>query len=329
LTSSVTWSSSDTTIATINTTGLATGVKAGGPVTIMAASGAISGTAPLTVTAGAPATITLAAGSGQSVPIDTALGTSLQVVVKDNTSTPVANVTVTFTAPSSGAGGTFPGALTSAQASTDANGVATAPTFTANGTAGAYHVTAIAGTIARPASFSLTNVDFTVVQDAATTGTIQITAGTPANIKLDVNSIPTGAPLPATVTFACGTSLPTGTSCAFNPATLAAGSPSGSSSTLTFHSTNDSGVMGWVPSMGGRGPQSQYPLRLMVTAFLTMLGIFAAGRKRLIASRRGLAYLSLLLLVVAAVNEAGRKADEAMKSSLQGVLGGLNLPGIG
>jgi DNA-binding YbaB/EbfC family protein len=34
-------------------------------------------------------------------------------------------------------------------------------------------------------------------------------------------------------------------------------------------------------------------------------------------------------LVVAAINEAGRKADEAMQSSLQGMLGGLNLPGLG
>ena len=34
-------------------------------------------------------------------------------------------------------------------------------------------------------------------------------------------------------------------------------------------------------------------------------------------------------LVVAAVNEAGRKADEAMQSSLQGMLGGFKLPGIG
>lgn len=31
-------------------------------------------------------------------------------------------------------------------------------------------------------------------------------------------------------------------------------------------------------------------------------------------------------LVVAAVNEAGRKADEAIQSSVQGVLGGLKLP---
>ena len=34
-------------------------------------------------------------------------------------------------------------------------------------------------------------------------------------------------------------------------------------------------------------------------------------------------------LVVAAVNEAGRKADEAIQSSVKGVLGGLNLPGMG
>jgi DNA-binding YbaB/EbfC family protein len=33
-------------------------------------------------------------------------------------------------------------------------------------------------------------------------------------------------------------------------------------------------------------------------------------------------------LVVAAVNEAGHKADEAIKSNVQGILGGLKLPGI-
>ncbi len=34
-------------------------------------------------------------------------------------------------------------------------------------------------------------------------------------------------------------------------------------------------------------------------------------------------------LIVSAVNEAGRKADEAIQSSVQGMLGGLNLPGLG
>jgi len=34
-------------------------------------------------------------------------------------------------------------------------------------------------------------------------------------------------------------------------------------------------------------------------------------------------------LVVGAVNEAGRKADEAIQSSVKGALGGLNIPGLG
>lgn len=34
-------------------------------------------------------------------------------------------------------------------------------------------------------------------------------------------------------------------------------------------------------------------------------------------------------LVTAAINEAGRKADEAMQSGISGMLGGLNIPGLG
>jgi DNA-binding protein YbaB len=33
-------------------------------------------------------------------------------------------------------------------------------------------------------------------------------------------------------------------------------------------------------------------------------------------------------LIVSAVNEAGRRADDAMKQSVQGMMGGLNLPGL-
>jgi hypothetical protein len=33
-------------------------------------------------------------------------------------------------------------------------------------------------------------------------------------------------------------------------------------------------------------------------------------------------------LIVAAINEAGRKADEAIKSNLQGMLSGLKIPGL-
>jgi hypothetical protein len=34
-------------------------------------------------------------------------------------------------------------------------------------------------------------------------------------------------------------------------------------------------------------------------------------------------------LVVGAVNEAGRKAEEVLQNSLQGMLGGLKIPGLG
>ncbi len=72
LTASVSWSSADTSIATINSAGLASGVAQGGPVTITAALNGINGTAPLTVTAPAlqsigvtPATPSIAAGFTQ------------------------------------------------------------------------------------------------------------------------------------------------------------------------------------------------------------------------------------------------------------------------
>lgn len=34
-------------------------------------------------------------------------------------------------------------------------------------------------------------------------------------------------------------------------------------------------------------------------------------------------------LIVGAVNDAGRKADEAIQSSVKGALGGFNIPGLG
>lgn len=34
-------------------------------------------------------------------------------------------------------------------------------------------------------------------------------------------------------------------------------------------------------------------------------------------------------LIVSAINDAGSKADDAIKSSVQGLLGGLSLPGLG
>src|SRR5207253_10246996 len=58
------------------------------------------------------------------------------------------------TAPGAGASGTF---AASSTVTTNASGVATAPTFTANGTVGGYNVTASLGTGLPTATFALTN----------------------------------------------------------------------------------------------------------------------------------------------------------------------------
>src|SRR5260221_14425206 len=93
----------------------------------------------MTNTAGAPASITATAGTPQSAAVNTAFAIALQAIVRDALSNPIPGVSVTFTAPGSGASGTF-GA--SATVTTNASGVATAPTLTANTAAGSYSVTA-------------------------------------------------------------------------------------------------------------------------------------------------------------------------------------------
>src|SRR5258706_13920774 len=95
----------------------------------------------LTNLAGAPASITATAGTPQSATINTQFATQLQATVRDASNNPVNGVTVTFTAPTSGASGTFAGGGNTA--TTNAQGVATAAVFTANGTVGGpYNVTA-------------------------------------------------------------------------------------------------------------------------------------------------------------------------------------------
>src|SRR6266571_4327311 len=121
---------------------------------------------------GTPSSITATAGTPQSAAINTAFATQLQATVKDSLNNPVSGVTVTFTAPASGASGTFAGGVNTA--TTNAQGVATAAVFTANSTAGGpYNVTASVAGAATPANFSLTNVAGAPASIAATAGTPQ------------------------------------------------------------------------------------------------------------------------------------------------------------
>src|SRR5260370_681993 len=125
--------------------------------------------------------ITATVGTPQSATLNTAFATPLQATVKDAGNNPVSGVIVTFTPPASGASGTFAGGVNTA--STNAQGVATAATFTANSIAGGpYNVTASAAGVATTANFSLTNLISISprVADLTFTRTQQFTASSPA-----------------------------------------------------------------------------------------------------------------------------------------------------
>src|SRR5262249_47029013 len=104
---------------------------------------------------GPPQSIVAVSGTPQSTAVGTVFAGALQAKVMDASSNPVANVSVSFTAPSSGPAATFGGNNT-ASAVTNAAGIATSPVPTANSTTGTYGVTAsVTGLTA--ATFTLTN----------------------------------------------------------------------------------------------------------------------------------------------------------------------------
>ncbi|MGD0681438.1 MAG: Ig-like domain repeat protein [Terracidiphilus sp.] len=104
-----------------------------------------------------PASIAVSSGGTQSTAISTAFSTPMMVTVTDAAGNPINNSPVTFTAPSTGASGTFNNSSTTITVTTSSSGVANAGTFTANSNTGAYSVTASVSGLATPATFSLTN----------------------------------------------------------------------------------------------------------------------------------------------------------------------------
>src|SRR4029453_527875 len=96
------------------------------------------------------------AGTPQSATVLTSYAIALTVVVNDALGNPVSGALVTFTAPSGSASGTFSGSPT-ASAMTDVQGRASAPAFTANGTAGTFTVAATTAGFSGSAHFTLTN----------------------------------------------------------------------------------------------------------------------------------------------------------------------------
>ena len=111
-------------------------------------------------------TIAIAAtsGGGQSATNGTAFAAPLVATVTSN-GTPASAVSVTFTAPATGASGTFANGTATETDTTNSSGVATSSVFTASTTAGAYAVTASATGATASASFSLTNTAVVVTNN--------------------------------------------------------------------------------------------------------------------------------------------------------------------
>jgi len=158
--------------------------------------GAYEYTAP-----GSAASLLIFSGSGQRTPPLQAFAQSLRVVVLDGQGSPVSNVNVTFTAPVSGASGTFASTGTnSTTVLTDAGGIATTSTFTANNQLGVYNVSASASGLAS-INLSLQNVTWYV----SPSGNDANSCSMPASPCLTINGTISKATAGDTVLVAIGT----------------------------------------------------------------------------------------------------------------------------
>jgi hypothetical protein len=106
-----------------------------------------------------PSQVTMSSGSGQSATVNTAFAQPLKALVRDALNNPVGGVTVTFTVLGSGANGSLAGGENTAV--TDAAGIATSSTLTANTVAGGFQVTARVTVVPAPAIFVLLNTPAT------------------------------------------------------------------------------------------------------------------------------------------------------------------------
>ena len=177
--------------------------------------------------------IAAAGGTPQSHAISGAFASPLVVAVTNN-GAPVGGVTVTFTAPTTGASGTFADTGTNTTtATTNASGFATSTVFIANGVVGAYTVTASAPSAQSSATFNLSNTSAAPAAVIATSGTPQST--NPLS--------PFPSPLVATVVDAGQNPVQNAVVTFQAPATGASGIfPSAAGNTTATAITNASGV---------------------------------------------------------------------------------------
>lgn len=179
----------------------------------------------------APASVLVTSGNNQAATISTAFANPLVTTVLDEFNNPVAGQTVTFTAPSGGASGTFdtnPQTVTTAS-----NGTATAPTFTANAAIGSYTVVASLQSGAST-SFSLENKDLPVTAGAVSLSVAANSSANPITLNLSGGAANTVAVVGAATH---GTATASGAAITYTPT---AGYSGGDS--FTYTATNGTGT---------------------------------------------------------------------------------------
>jgi hypothetical protein len=135
------------------------------PAAVLGAILALAGSAAPASAAGAtPSACTgtlggllVSGGSGQAAKAGTVFADPLAAEVVDTGGCPLSSVDVVFVAPTSGASATFPGAATTVTVASGSDGVATAPSLTANQVSGSYTVTAEVENTSYEVSFQLDN----------------------------------------------------------------------------------------------------------------------------------------------------------------------------
>jgi hypothetical protein len=139
-----------------------TGEAAGNATITASAIGYSPASATVSVVGGAPSNVSATGGTPQSAVVASPFAAPFSATVTDAKGKPLSGVTVTFRAPANGPSGLFAGGLGTVTATTDANGVATSPVFTANGIPGSYTASALVQGVGVPAVFLLTNTIPTV-----------------------------------------------------------------------------------------------------------------------------------------------------------------------
>ena len=172
----------------------ATANSVGGGFTVTATALGVSAAFSLTNLTGAASSITASPTLPQSALVGMAFAKPLQVTIKDPSGLPVSGVTVSFTAPVTGASAV----LSAPSAVTNGNGIASV-TATANNTAGSYLVTASSGGLF--ATFSMINLQSATVTLA--------TSSNPSNFgaQLTLTSTVSNPTATGRVTFFDGVTL--------------------------------------------------------------------------------------------------------------------------